>query len=89
MKSSRFFGLALAAMVGGMGALAATPLNAMPRAIIEHRTQRDLKAQRRMIDSGSYWGKTKRRGPGWSNRHVQRMAAKRRNRANNRRAHRG
>jgi hypothetical protein len=89
MKSSRFLGLAFAAMVGGMGAVAATPLNVMPRAVIEHRTQRDLKAQRRMIDSGSYWGKTKRRGPGWSNRHVQRMAAKRRNRANNRRAHRG
>jgi hypothetical protein len=53
----------------------------------------DAKAAKRAAVGGGVWHlvprKERRAGPGWTNRHQQRVAAKRRNVQRNRLAHRG
>lgn len=59
------------------------PRSAPPRSPERKATQRRYGAEPNPVTHGN------RRGPGWSNRHVQRMATKRRNVLRNRKAHRG
>lgn len=87
MSTSRTKLMALALM----GAIAGAG-GAMERAIVSQGVQvtSTVKARKTTDGAGRYIGAFGYpSGPGWSNRHVKRMAAKRRNQARNKKAHRG
>lgn len=75
-------GLVLAAAApGGLG------VGAPSIPIVGGMTQRERRESRfKQMARAAVYRKT---GPGWTNAQVQRMAAKKRNQARNRRAHRG
>lgn len=83
MFRSAFLSLALAAAAAAIPSLPDVPRAAPPSRGPETRRQ-----QRRITAEGSAWSSVRRRGPGWTQAHVQRMALKRRNRARNRKAQR-
>lgn len=77
-RSSRFFGVALAAMaMAGATALSASPLEKAP---VRAETPRGRTA-REWFGGGAFGGRgsARRAGFGWTNRHAQRVAAKKRN----------
>jgi len=83
-RSSLIAALAAVASIGsGFHAVADAGKAVIPAAVLGARAERRL--IRSAIGSGSG---SRRPGPGWSNRQVQRMALKKRNRARNRAAHR-
>jgi len=77
-------GLLVAALLGAGGSLAMNPvyLSAAPRVSVTSTQQQSAYAY-----SPDYWNVKKAKG--WTNRQVQRMATKRRNKARHKKATRG
>lgn len=78
-RSASFLGAALAALaMGGMPASAASSLE--KAAVVRAQTPRGRTA-REWFGGGTVDGRSagRRAGPGWTNRHAQRVAAKKRN----------
>jgi hypothetical protein len=89
MKRNGILAAAAMMLIGAAGSMAALPANSMSRVATPHAVA-VRREERRLSTAGSGWrGMASKRGPGWSNRHVKRMAAKKRNQARNRSAHRG
>lgn len=93
-------GVGAAALVAALGALPGTvavDVSRMSETTAASPTKGTVKSARHALDLRALFGTAgygmyvsqRRRGPGWTNRHVQRMARKRRNVLRNRRAHRG
>jgi len=77
-RSSKILGLALAALaIGGMPSTSASPLE---KALVRAETPRG-RSVREWLGGGSAGVRStgRRAGYGWSNRHAQRVAAKKRN----------
>lgn len=73
--SSLVAAAALAAAASGLS----VAVHAGPRIVNSERVEtRAERRQNRQAGSGNPFGLRRRLGPGWSDRHVQRMAAKRR-----------
>jgi len=91
MKKSLSHLAAMAIASAGMGGAMIAPAQAVPTAQASHQTpakqvpvQQDQQRMTRRVSRmvGGYIntrGDTRRAGPGWSNKHVQRMATKARN----------
>lgn len=87
-RSSRFFGMALAALaVAGLPATSASPLE---KALVRTETPRG-RTTREWFGGGTSGGRGngRRAGFGWTNRHAQRVATKKRNVARHRSRSRG
>lgn len=82
-------------LLAAAAALAAVPASAVEaaatqKALTTAGAARRLQFRRDDLwGGGSGWDSGRRFRHGWSSRHVQRMATKKRNQARNRRAHRG
>lgn len=85
MKYSTRFASLAAAMLMAAGSMAA--LYNPAATVVAPAGTRAERRQRNAL--GGARPTRRRRGPGWTNKHVQRMASKKRNVSRNRSAHRG
>lgn len=87
MKSSNRYALMAALAIAGLGMSAVPGHDSAPRATVQ-APRRDLKRHREEMRGMFGLTSQRRKGPGWTYRHVKRMAAKARNCRRNKLAHR-
>ena len=87
MKAATRIMLGIAAFAS-LGLASVPAASSAPRATNAAQVQRDKREHRRQMDSLGVLIRGQRKGPGWSPRHVQRMAKKACNRRRNKLAHR-